>query len=228
VTGTAFQNPDGTIGLGFNVVAAPGGAPSHIDATVTLPAASGTWRDIQGNSGSFVLTSGAGIGGSRRPLFSSTLSFTRAVNFTFTTPTALVPLTSTAETSVAFTLAAPGPRVLTFSAECAIDGDAFAYLDLDILHNGTALSPTAGAQEAWCFGQRNGAPGWLGARRNHPGGLGRRRRQHHPGAGAPEQHQHHRLDRRYLPGPPLTSDAGVSITRVCSTTRLPPRAVRLC
>ena len=152
MTGTAFQNPDGTIGLGFNVVAAPGGAPSHIDATVTLPAASGTWRDIQGNSGSFVLTSGAGIGGSRRPLFSSTLSFTRAVNFTFTTPTALVPLTSTAETSVAFTLAAPGPRVLTFSAECAIDGDAFAYLDLDILHNGTALSPTAGAQEAWCSG----------------------------------------------------------------------------
>ena len=56
MTGTAFQNPDGTIGLGFNVVAAPGGAPSHIDATVTLPAASGTWRDIQGNSGSFVLT----------------------------------------------------------------------------------------------------------------------------------------------------------------------------
>lgn len=42
VTGTAFQNPDGTIGLGFNVVAAPGGAPGHIDATITLPAASGT------------------------------------------------------------------------------------------------------------------------------------------------------------------------------------------
>jgi hypothetical protein len=57
VTGTAFQNPDGTIGLGFNVVAAPGGAPGHIDATITLPAASGTWRDSQGNSGSFVLTS---------------------------------------------------------------------------------------------------------------------------------------------------------------------------
>jgi hypothetical protein len=163
VTGTAFPNPDGTIGLGFNVVAAPGGAPSHIDATVTLPAASGTWRDSQGNSGSFVLTSGGGTGGSPRPLFSSVVSFTRAVNFTFTTPTALVPLTSTADTTVSFNLNAPGPRVLTFSAECAIDGaNTSAYLDLDILHNGVALSPTAGNQDAWCAANGTAdADGWI-------------------------------------------------------------------
>jgi len=163
VTGTAFQNPDGTIGLGFNVVAAPGGTPSQIDATITLPAASGTWRDSQGNGGSFVLTSGTGTGGSPRPLFSSVLSFTRAVNFTFTTATALVPLTSTAATSVSFSQAAASPRVLTFSAECALDGaNPIFYLDLDIIHNGTALSPTAGNQDAWCTANATaGLDGWI-------------------------------------------------------------------
>ena len=44
VIGTAFQNPDGTIGLGLNIVASPGGAPSPVHATITLGTSSGTWR----------------------------------------------------------------------------------------------------------------------------------------------------------------------------------------
>ncbi len=55
VVGTAVVNPNGTIGLGINIVTTPGGAPVHLDATVTLPSASGTWRDSSGNDGQFVL-----------------------------------------------------------------------------------------------------------------------------------------------------------------------------
>ena len=67
VDGLAFPNPDGTIGMGLTIVTAPGGRAVHVDATITLPSASGTWRDAAGASGSFVLTPGAGTGGSPRP-----------------------------------------------------------------------------------------------------------------------------------------------------------------
>ncbi len=66
VTGTAFQNPSGSIGFGLNIVSAPGGAPVHVDATVSLPSLSGTWRDSAGSTGNFVFTPGAGSGGSAR------------------------------------------------------------------------------------------------------------------------------------------------------------------
>lgn len=65
LVGIASLNPDGTIGLGLNIVTAPGGAPVHVDAIVTLPTASGTWRDSSGGSGVFAL--GAATGGSPRP-----------------------------------------------------------------------------------------------------------------------------------------------------------------
>ncbi len=67
VIGTAFLNPSGSIGFGLNIVSAPGGAPGHVEATVSLPAASGTWRDSAGHAGTFVFTPGAGTGGSPRP-----------------------------------------------------------------------------------------------------------------------------------------------------------------
>jgi hypothetical protein len=66
VIGTAFPNANGSIGFGLNIVAAPGGVPTHVDATITLPGLSGTWRDSAGASGSFVFTPGAGIPGSPR------------------------------------------------------------------------------------------------------------------------------------------------------------------
>ena len=68
VVGIAALNPTGSITLGLNHVTTPGGAPVHVDAVVTLPGASGTWRDSGGNSGSFVLTPGVGIGGPARPI----------------------------------------------------------------------------------------------------------------------------------------------------------------
>ncbi|MGD9902133.1 MAG: hypothetical protein AB7U83_01590, partial [Vicinamibacterales bacterium] len=71
VTGTAFPNPDGTIGFGFTVVTTPGGRPLHVDAEITTATFSGTWRDSAGATGTFILTPGAGNGGSPRPLPSS-------------------------------------------------------------------------------------------------------------------------------------------------------------
>lgn len=67
VVGVAVLNPTGSIALGLNHVTTPGGAPVHVDAVVTLPGASGTWRDSAGGSGAFVLTPGVGIGGPPRP-----------------------------------------------------------------------------------------------------------------------------------------------------------------
>jgi hypothetical protein len=61
VIGTAFLNPNGTIGLGLNIVATPGGPPVHVDATVTAPGFSGLWQDSGGGSGTFVF--GAGVAG---------------------------------------------------------------------------------------------------------------------------------------------------------------------
>ena len=68
VTGTAFPNADGSIGFGLNIVTAPGGRPVHVDAAISLGNFSGTWRDSIGATGTFVLTPGAGTGGSARPL----------------------------------------------------------------------------------------------------------------------------------------------------------------
>jgi len=74
VIGTAFQNPNGSNGFGLTIVSAPGGAPGHVEATVTLPATSGTWRDSAGRSGAFVFTPGAGTGGSPRPTAAPTIT----------------------------------------------------------------------------------------------------------------------------------------------------------
>ena len=67
VIGTAFRNPDGSIGFGLTIVASPGGVPVHVEADVNLPALDGTWRDSAGRSGAFVFTPGAGTGGTPRP-----------------------------------------------------------------------------------------------------------------------------------------------------------------
>jgi hypothetical protein len=67
VAGDAFPNPDGSIGFGLNIVAAPGGAPVHVEATMSLATLNGTWRDSAGAQGPWVFTPAAGIGGSPRP-----------------------------------------------------------------------------------------------------------------------------------------------------------------
>ena len=68
VIGTAFQNPDGSIGMGLNIVMVPDGQPQPVSATLSLSSMSGTWRDEAGHTGAFAFTPGAGTGGSPRPL----------------------------------------------------------------------------------------------------------------------------------------------------------------
>jgi len=65
--GTAFANPDGSIGLGVAIVAAPSGTPVHVEATIDLSTLNGTWHDSAGNAGSLVPSPGAGTGGNPRP-----------------------------------------------------------------------------------------------------------------------------------------------------------------
>ena len=67
VVGMAVPNPNGTVGLGFTVVSTPGGAPVHVDASLSLATLGGTWRDSAGNTGTLVFTPGPGSG-SPRPL----------------------------------------------------------------------------------------------------------------------------------------------------------------
>jgi hypothetical protein len=68
VVGTAFLNPDGSVGMGLSTVLAPGGAFVHIDARISTTLLGGPWRDSAGNSGTFAFTPGAGTGGSPRPV----------------------------------------------------------------------------------------------------------------------------------------------------------------
>lgn len=66
VLGTAFVNPNGTIGLGFSIVATPGGNPTHVDATIDLASLGGAWRDSAARAGTFAF--GASAAGVPRPL----------------------------------------------------------------------------------------------------------------------------------------------------------------
>lgn len=85
------------------------------------------------------------------------------VNFSFTTPTAFVPLTPTGGTSLTWNQGSPGRKVLTFSAECSVDapaGNNFAWVDIDIIHNGVVLPPTVGTADAFC--SADGVAGFAG------------------------------------------------------------------
>ena len=66
IVGLGTPNPDGTIGLGWNIVTTPGGRAVQVDARITLPSASGSWTDSAGNAGTLAL--GASTGGNARPL----------------------------------------------------------------------------------------------------------------------------------------------------------------
>lgn len=66
VTGMAFLNPAGTVGFGLNIVVP--GAPSglQVEATVSIPSISGTWRDSLGRNGTFAFNP-ATVAGAPRP-----------------------------------------------------------------------------------------------------------------------------------------------------------------
>lgn len=90
---------------------------------------------------------------------------TRASNFSFTSATALVPLDASGTT----TLTVTNPKakavnyVLTYSAECAaIGGSTNAWLDLDVMVNGSAVAPTSGSADAFCASNGGASYGnWL-------------------------------------------------------------------
>lgn len=67
VVGTAFPNPDSTIGLGLSIVATPGAAPVHVDVTLSLATIGGPWRDSAGNTGTFVFNPAVPAPGAPRP-----------------------------------------------------------------------------------------------------------------------------------------------------------------
>lgn len=99
VSGIAFPNPDGSFGLGLVIVITPGATPLHVDATVTLPTGSGTWRDSRGESGAFALDQNTG--GQPRVVLTSritTTAFQGVPEFqmrkSFGTPAAPLPVVS--------------------------------------------------------------------------------------------------------------------------------------
>jgi hypothetical protein len=66
VAGTAFLNPDGSIGIGLAIVTAPSGAPLHVDVALNLATIGGAWRDSTGATGTFVFNP-ASTSGTPRP-----------------------------------------------------------------------------------------------------------------------------------------------------------------
>jgi hypothetical protein len=65
LAGTAVSNPNGTIELGLNIVASPGGAPVHVAVPLSITTLGGTWHDSLGNTGSFVFNPGTPAGAPR-------------------------------------------------------------------------------------------------------------------------------------------------------------------
>jgi hypothetical protein len=66
VFGVAVFTPTGTVALNFTIVSAPSGQGVHVSGIVDPGTGSGTWRDSNGNSGTFVL-GGAAAGLPVRP-----------------------------------------------------------------------------------------------------------------------------------------------------------------
>lgn len=126
VVGTAFLNPDGTIGIGLSTVTAPGAAFVHVDARIGLSSLGGPWRDSAGNNGAFIFAPGGGVGGPPRPV----------------APNGIAPGSITASQL------APGSVSTGHLAPGAVTGTAIADLSItraDIL-DGPRVAFAAGAQ----------------------------------------------------------------------------------
>jgi hypothetical protein len=88
----------------------------------------------------------------------------RANNWTGAATAAYVPLNASGVTTITFYLSAPTRLIVNYSAECAVaapEGNTDAYLDIDLVVNGSPLAPTAGNQDAFCSSNGTvGADGW--------------------------------------------------------------------
>jgi hypothetical protein len=67
VTGTAVPNPDGTIEIGFGIVASPDARPVHVAVAINTATLGGRWTDSAGHSGTFAFRPNGGMGGAPRP-----------------------------------------------------------------------------------------------------------------------------------------------------------------
>lgn len=127
--GVAFANPNGTIGLGFTIIASPAGTPVHVDASVSLSTLSGTWHDDLSGAGPFVWTPGAGVAGGARPIIAPRVHFriedldgalvvggTSTAITTWETPTLNVGGGSYDANSGTYTVPAPGLYLVTATA----------------------------------------------------------------------------------------------------------------
>lgn len=116
--GEAFLNPDGSIGFGLTIVTTGntvGGAPVHVDATITLATLSGTWRDSSGQAGAWTFTPGAGTGGSTRP------TLTPGASRIASTTTGGFPALSDGQTIATVAIAVPaGAQQVFLSGQAAI------------------------------------------------------------------------------------------------------------
>jgi hypothetical protein len=75
----------------------------------------------------------------------------------------LVPVNAAGATTLSFTLPSAGKKILTYSAECAVDAPAGVtgtWLSLDIYVNGVVVSPTIGTTDPFC--PANGTMGFDG------------------------------------------------------------------
>ena len=68
VRGTAFLNPDGSIGLGWSSSIPPLVSPLVLEARLDIATLGGTWSDSAGNSGVLSFAPGGSLGGPTRPV----------------------------------------------------------------------------------------------------------------------------------------------------------------
>jgi hypothetical protein len=68
ITGTAFVNPTGQVGLGLTIVTTSGGTSVHVDGVLDLATLGGSWTDDHGNSGAMVYGAAGPAAGAPRPL----------------------------------------------------------------------------------------------------------------------------------------------------------------
>ncbi|MFN2444363.1 MAG: tail fiber domain-containing protein [Vicinamibacterales bacterium] len=149
VVGTAFPNPDGTVGLGLSIVATPGGNPTHVDATIAVATLSGMWRDSAAGAGTFVFNGAAA--GTPRPA--------RARSAPLEIPVTVPTLPELQVTGIGLT-----PDILGVRSGGSPAGGAAATLQGDTLlrvdgagHDGAAFTPLRvgiemAASENWAFG----------------------------------------------------------------------------
>lgn len=88
-------------------------------------------------------------------------------NFSFSTATATVPIRSNGKAAVNFEIEGTKKKVvvISFSAECSVDApanDVGSWVDIDILVDGVAVSPTGITQDGFCSADGQvGFSGWV-------------------------------------------------------------------